>query len=87
MLLLFDDSEDRFDQLLSLLIGPFGFFGGHPGPVAEKRSVVRAYLQGPPMPSVRRTDPEGRAGPAHGARGAVEPHHGLASALHTGEAH
>ena len=66
MLLLFDDPEDRFDQLLSLPIRLFGFFGGHPGPVAAQRSVVRAYIQAAAMTLVRRTDSEGRAGPAHG---------------------
>ena len=77
LLSLFDDPEDRFDQLLLLSIRLFGFFGGHPGTVAAQRRFMGTYLQAASVALVPSTEPEGRTGSAHGTRCPVDSHRRL----------
>ena len=58
-LLFLDDSEDRFDQLLSQLVHPFGFLGFHPGTMLARYCIVRPYFQAASLAAILCTDPEG----------------------------
>ena len=46
-LLLFDDPEDRFNQLLSHLEGGLSFLGSHPGTMTAQDRIIGAYDQAP----------------------------------------
>ena len=81
--LLFDDSEDRFDQRLSPFVRISSFVGRHPDTMTAQCSVVRPYRHTAAKLFGLRTDSEGRARLTDASRGPVQTPRDSIQALDT----